>query len=191
MRKASGVFTLLLLSLLAWPAAHAENLGPGGGTRVIAGDQVFGPYRLYITSSPEPAVVGSVTFVVRVSDTASDQKLRDAAVTVTLAHSVSGATLQSRATHEDAGNSIDYAAHILISEAGAWDGLIRVEGPAGAVETPFLLRVSPERRLATLIAVGLPFLVILAFLGGLWVVRSRRQPRPQTHESARNGFKGT
>ncbi len=147
---------------------------------MIAGDQVFGPYRLYVTASPDPAVVGTVTFVARVSDAASAEKLRDVEVTVELVNSASGAILHQVATHEDAGNPIDYAAHIAITEAGAWDGRIQVRGAAGASEVAFLLRVSPERRLVTLIAVGIPFVVILAGLGGVWWWRSSRQRAEKT-----------
>lgn len=175
MHKALCLMFLLLISSFVAPSVRAENLGPGGGTRVIAGDQVFGPYRLYVTASPDPAVVGTVTFVVRVSDAATDEKLRDAEVTVELVHNATGAILRSTATHEDAGNPIDYAAHIDIAEAGAWDGRIQVAGPAGSAEVTFLQRVSPPRRAATLIAIGIPFAVILGGLGGVWWWRSSRQ----------------
>lgn len=177
MRKALYLLALLLVGLSAL-SARAENLGPGGGTRVIAGDQVFGPYRLYVTSSPEPAQVGLVTFAVRVSDAASGVKVRDAEVTVELVHSATGATVRGMATHADAGNEVDYAAHMALDQAGAWEGVIRVVGPAGAAEVTFLLRVAAPRQLSTLITIGLPFLVILGVLGGLWLARSGRQ-RPE------------
>ncbi len=169
------VFVLLIclyLLLLAAPVTYAENLGPGGGTRVITGDQVVGPYRLYITSSPEPALVGTVTYVVRVSDPASNEKIRDAEITVQLTHSTKGTVLKHAATHADAGNPIDYAAHIAVEQAGTWDGIITVVGPAGTAQVTFLQRVSPPRQLNTLIAAGIPFLVILGLLAGLWLARS-------------------
>lgn len=168
------------LLILAAPAVHAENLGPGGGTRVIAGDQIIGPYRLYITSSPEPALVGTVTYVVRVSNPDTGEKIRDAEVTVQLTHGTTKTTLKHAATHADAGNPIDYAAHITIEQSGTWDGVIVVNGPAGRAEVAFLQRVSPPRGLNTLIAAGIPFLVILGVLVGLWVARSsgRREQRP-------------
>lgn len=163
----------LFIGSLTGPLACAENLGPGGGTRVIAGDQLFGPYRLYITSAPEPAQVGIVTFVVRVSDAGSGEKVRDAQVSVELVDSKTGATLQGTATHNNAGNPIDYAAHIAIDQAGAWDGTIRVRGTAGEAEVRFLQRVTTPRQTGTLIAVGLPFAVILGALAVLWLVRAR------------------
>lgn len=162
---------VLLLFLIPLPAC-AENLGPGGGTRIITGDQVVGPYRLLITSSPEPAVVGTVTFAVRVSDPASGEKIRDAEITVQLTHNATGAILKQAATHADAGNLIDYAAHIVIEQAGTWEGVITVVGPAGPAEVTFLQRVSPPRQMSTLIIAAIPFLVLLGVLGGLWLARS-------------------
>ncbi len=189
MRRVSGqmlnfsIFILLIfVSLLtpATPAAFAENLGPGGGTRVIVGDQIIGPYRLYVTSSPEPALVGTVTYVVRVSNPDTGEKIKDAEVTVQLTHGTTKTTLKHAATHADAGNPIDYAAHIVIEQSGTWDGVIVVNGPAGRAEVTFLQRVSPPRQLNTLIAAGIPFLVILGVLVGVWLARSggRRAQQP-------------
>ena len=163
---------LLLASLLLAPQAQAENLGPGGGTRVIAGDEIVGPYRLLFTSSPEPAQIGRVTFLVRLSDPKTGEKVRDAEVIVDLKHGETGATLSQAATHADAGNPIDYAAHLPLDQPGQWEGLLRVRGPAGSAELPFMQRISPKRQLSTLILAGAPFLVVLGLLAGLWFARS-------------------
>lgn len=170
----------LVLSLLLLPAlARAENLGPGGGTRIIVGDETVGPYRLLFTASPEPAQVGQVTFVVRVSDPHSDEKVRDAEVALELTNPETGLKLEEAATPADSGNPIDYAAHVMLEQPGQWNGTLRVRGPAGAAEVPFMQRVSPQRQPGLLIAVGLPFLVILGLLGILWFARSgARQRKP-------------
>ena len=164
-------------SLLLAPLAQAENLGPGGGTRVIAGDEIVGSYRLLFTSSPEPAQVGRVTFVVRLSDPKTDEKVRDVEVVVELKHSATGATLSRAATHADAGNPIDYVAHIPLDQPGQWEGTLRVNGPAGSAELPFMLRISSKRQLSTLILAGVPFLVVLGLLAGLWFARSGSQQK--------------
>jgi hypothetical protein len=164
-------------SLLPAPHAQAENLGPGGGTRVIVGDEIVGPYRLLFTSSPEPAQIGKVTFVVRVSDPRTDEKIRDAEAIIELKHSETGATLSQAATHADAGNPTDYAAHVQLDQAGQWEGVLRVRGPAGSAELPFMQRVSPKRQLSTLILAGVPFLVVLGLLAGLWYARSGSQQK--------------
>ena len=168
---------LLLVSLLLAPLAQAENLGPGGGTRVIAGDESVGPYRILFTSSPEPAQIGRVTFVVRLSDIKTDEKVRGAEVVVDLKHSETGATLSQAATHADAGNPTDYAAHVQIDQTGQWQGVLRVRGAAGTAEVPFMQRVAPKRQLSTLVLTGIPFLVILGLMAGLWFVRSGSQPK--------------
>lgn len=170
----------VILFLLLLPAlAHAENLGPGGGTRIIVGDEVVGPYRLLFTASPEPALVGQVTFVVRLSDPRSDEKVRDAEVTLELTNPETGLKLAEAATHANSGNPIDYAAHVIIEQEGQWNGTLRVHGPAGTLEVPFVQRVLPKRQLSVLIAVGIPFLVILGLLGGLWFARSGARQRKQ------------
>jgi len=170
---------LLFLAILLIPTlAYAENLGPGGGTRIIVGDEVVGPYRLLFTTSPEPAQVGTVTFVVRVSDPQTDAKVRDADVIVELVNGETGTRLTHAATHFDSGNLVDYAAHIQIDQAGQWSGTLRVRGSAGTAETTFIEPVLPQRQVGTLIVVGIPFVVLLGVLGGLWLARSAsRKPK--------------
>ena len=178
-----GCVTLLVIVVLLFGGfasagvARAENLGPGGGTRIIVGDQVVGPYRLYITASPEPAYVGKLTFVVRISEPAGDQKVLDADVLVELTHSEDGAKLTGKATHEDAGNPIDYAAHIPVERTGMYNGVIRISGPDGDAEVAFLQQVVPKRGLSGIIIAGFPFVIVLALLGGLWYARAGSKPR--------------
>ena len=168
---------LLLASLLLAPQAQAENLGPGGGTRVIAGDESIGPYRVLFTSSPEPAQVGKVTLVVRLSDPKTGEKIRDAEALIELTHSETGATLSQAATHANAGNPTDYAAHFQLDQPGQWEGILRVRGSAGSAELPFMQRISPKRQLSTLVIAGAPFLVVLGLLAALWFARSGSQPK--------------
>lgn len=157
------------------PPVRAENLGPGGGTRIIVGDEVVGPYRLLVTVSPEPAQVGAVTFVVRISDPASDAKVRDADVMVELVHGEDGTVLKGAATHQDSGNPIDYAAHIQIDKPGVYDAKIRISGPAGPAEVSFTQRVVARRGFGTLLLIGIPFAAVLAILASLWLRRSGAQ----------------
>ena len=186
MRRFWGAAVVLGMLGSAWllagapPAVRAENLGPGGGTRIIVGDEVVGPYRLLVTVAPEPAQVGTVTFVVRISDPASDEKVRDADVTVELVHGEDGTILTGPATHRDSGNPIDYAAHIQIEQPGAYNARIRITGPAGPAEVPFTQRIVARRGLGTLLLIALPFVVVLGILAGIWFGRpgSRRPVDP-------------
>jgi hypothetical protein len=161
----------LLLVILGARAAWAENLGPGG-SRVIIGDQVVGPYRLLVTSSPNHATTGTVTFVVRVSDPRSGAIVRDAVVEVTLTKGATSVVMP--ATHEDAGNAVDYAAHVDLVEQGSWNGVLRVTGPAGTSEAPFLQQVTTPRTLNTVILVGIPFAAIIVVFVAMWLVRTRK-----------------
>jgi hypothetical protein len=161
---------------MAPSVARAENLGPGGGTRIIVGDEVVGPYRLLVTVAPEPAPVGVVTFVVRISDPASDEKVRDADVTVELVHSEDGTVLTGAATHQNSGNPVDYAAHMQIEKAGTYNATIRIGGPAGPTEVTFNQRVVARRGLGTLLLIGLPFVVVLGILASVWLKGSRSRP---------------
>ncbi len=163
---------IVILIIVTARAAAAENLGPGGGSRLIAGDEVVGAYRLLITSSPNPATTGTVTFVVRVSDPQSGAKVRDADVQIELTSEDGATVIKHAATHKDSGNDIDYAAHIPIGQAGSWNGVIRVSGSAGSSEVKFVQPVSAPRSMTTVILVGIPFLVMLTVFGAMYYVRS-------------------
>jgi hypothetical protein len=163
---------ILLLIILTARAAAAENLGPGGGSRLIVGDEIVGAYRLLATSAPNPATTGTVTYVVRVSDPQSGAKVRDAQVEVELTSEDGATVIKDAATHKNAGNEIDYAAHIPIQQAGSWNGVIRVSGSAGNSEVKFLQTVSAPRSISTVILVGIPFLVMLGVFGAMYYVRA-------------------
>jgi hypothetical protein len=179
-RLLSSMILLVLLGLAVALPAGAENLGPGGGTRVIVGDQIVGPYRLLFTTSPEPAYSGTVTFVVRASDPQTGEKFKDLQVRIMLTDPASGAALTGEATHQNAGNAVDYAAHIPIDQAANWDGVLRVEGVPGAAEVKFVQRVLPKRGFNTMLLTGIPFVLLLAVLGVLWF---RRGGRADAHEA--------
>lgn len=166
---------LFLAGALLWGRfdwVRAENFGPGGGSRILAGDQVIGPYQILATVAPEPAQIGTLTFAVRVSDPATGEKLRDVQVTVRLAHGESKTELIGEATHKDAGNAVDYVGHMVVEQAGTWNGTLTITGAAGKAELPFVQRVAAPRGFSTVILVGIPFAVVLAVLGGYWYLRT-------------------
>ena len=140
---------------------------------MIAGDEIHGPFRLFITSSPAPAQVGSVTFAVRVTDAQSGATVKDADVRVTLARPDSDAQWEAIATHQDAGSPVDYAAHITIDQAGQYNGVIRVRAAAGQAEIAFVQPVLAPRSTTTLLIVALPFVAAFGILAALWLLRFR------------------
>jgi len=179
-RRLAGLILLAtLFSLLISFPARAENLGPGGGSRVIAGDEAVGPYRLFITSSPDPAQPGKVTFVVRITDPKTGETVKTADVRVSLALPESNVTLDAPATHEDAGSPVDFAAHVQIDQPGQYEGIIRVTAAAGPAEVKFIQRVLTPRTTSTLLVLALPFAAALAILGGFWYMRAKSHAAPR------------
>jgi hypothetical protein len=170
----------LILILLTGGAAAAENLGPGGGSRLIVGDEVVGAYRLLATSSPNPATTGTVTYVVRVSDPQTGAKILDADVEIELSQPETGAVIKMAATHQNAGNNIDYAAHVPVDQTGSWNGVLRVKGALGSSEVKFLQNISPPRSFGTVVLIGVPFVVVLGVLGVMFFMRSSRKPASST-----------
>jgi hypothetical protein len=161
----------MVLAICVPSAAHAENLGPGGGTRVIAGDETFGPYRLFVTSSPAPAQTGKVTFVARITDPKTGATVKDADVRVSLSLPDTDVRLDAAATHQDAGNPVDYAAHVQIDQPGQYDGVLRVSAAAGPTEITFVQPVMAPRSTSMLLILALPFVAALVILGGFWYFR--------------------
>jgi hypothetical protein len=159
------------LGLLGLPyAAGASNTGPGGA-RIWVGDEVVGPYRLLVSSGPDPATVGPLTILVQVKDPQTGAMVKDATVSALLVGS-DGTQLTADLTHKDAGNPVDYVAHLQIDKPQSWEVHIRVAGPAGVSNVQYTQPVSSPRTASTLLAVGLPFLVVLGGLILLFVRRS-------------------
>lgn len=166
---------IVILIVLTARAAAAENLGPGGGSRLILGDELVGPYRILATSSPNPATTGTVTYVVRVTDPQTGATVRDAQVEVelTLADgNGAGTVAKEAATHKNAGNDVDYAAHIPMQQVGSWNGVLSITGSLGSSEATFVQNVSPQRSLSTVILVGIPFVVMLGVFAAMYFVRT-------------------
>jgi len=166
---------ILTLVILTTRAAAAENLGPGGGSRLILGDELVGPYRILATSSPNPATSGTVTYIIRLTDPESGAKVKDAQVEVelTLADgNAAGTVVKGTATHKDSGNDVDYAAHLPLQQEGSWNGVLRVTGSLGSSESQFVQNISPQRTISTVILVGIPFVVMLGVFAAMYFVRA-------------------
>ena len=131
----------LTLLLQAGPA-RAE--GPGtGGSRIFISDKTVGNYVLLVWAGPSPPQVGRYTVYVRVSDLAGQQLREGLQVSVRATEDANGAVAESEATHQNAGNSLDYAAHFQLPRKGNYQFDVTVQGAAGDAEAVFRDRVSP------------------------------------------------
>lgn len=177
--RAIGWLALVfVIAVFGARAAHAENLGPGG-SRIVFGDAAVGPYTVFVTSSPSPAAPGPITYVVRVTDPATGAMIRDAEIRFALRPPGGGAPVEAAATHADAGNQVDYAAHIELETEGSWSGTLNLRGALGEGQVDFVQQVTAQRQLSTIILVGIPFAVVLGVFVAMWVVRgSGRKDAP-------------
>ncbi len=178
-----ALVVLLLAALGAgYRGAAASNLGPGGA-RIRVGDQVIGPYRVLLTTAPDPASTGTLTIVAALKDPNTGAAVRDASIKATLV-GTDGSRLTGELTHANAGNATDYAAHIEIAQAQDYEVTVQIEGPAGPASITFTQNVSAPRSGTTLLLAGLPFFVILLVLAGIWWARAGNRARPETAEEA-------
>ncbi len=176
-RLAVALIAAALLLTAPFPVS-AENLGPGGGSRVIVGDQVVGAYQIWMTTSPEPVQVGTLTLDIRLTDPRTGQKDTNATIDVQLTNSSDGSIINAQATHHDSGNAIDYASHIQIDVPASYNAAVHVNGPAGVSDVNFVVPVLAARSATTLLLIGLPFLVVLGIAGGIWYRRMQAARPP-------------
>ena len=166
----------LMMGLWAGPA-RAE--GPGtGGSRIFISDKTVGNYVLLVWAGPSPPQVGRYTVYVRVSDLAG-QQLRDGLqVSVRATEDANGAVAESEATHQNAGNSLDYAAHFQLPRKGNYQFDVTVQGAAGDAEAVFRDRVVATISFGLISAIAGPFIVIIGAV--FWYMWARQsQPDPE------------
>lgn len=171
-RLKSFLLAFLLLLLLARPGLA---IGPGtGGSKIRVGDERVGPYVLLVATSPLPVKVGQMSVWVRVANATDAAQLRqDAVVTVTARPRSGGATQTAQASHQNAGNDVDYVAHLEVEAPGEWDVTVSVEDELGQAEVSFVETVSRGQNIGLLLGLAVPFVVLAALVGVyLW----RRSP---------------
>ncbi|MFZ1406085.1 MAG: hypothetical protein WAW03_23590 [Anaerolineae bacterium] len=168
---------LVALTLLLW-AGPARAEGPGtGGSRIFISDKTVGNYVLLVWAGPSPPQVGRYTVYVRVSDLAG-QQLRDGLqVSVRATEDANGAVAESEATHQNAGNSLDYAAHFQLPRKGNYQFDVTVQGAAGDAEAVFRDRVVATISFGLISAIAGPFIVIIgAVFWYMWARQSQSKP---------------
>jgi hypothetical protein len=147
----------ILCSMLLFPA-RASASGPGeGGRRVHLEDEPVGPYLLRVVTSPTPPRVENLYIEVRILEALTSHTIIDADVTILASpEDEPSLTLQEVATHDIAPIPTEYAAHLVIPEAGLWKITVQVESSLGAAEVEFLARVSEQSSIGVIFAVGAP-----------------------------------
>lgn len=152
-----------LLCLL--PVATLAS-GPGtGGSRIQIDNEPAGPYVLLVATSPLPITVGQMNVWVRVMDSEGETALRDAVVKVEATPAGGGEAVTAPATHQNAGNAIDYVAHLAVQRGGDWNVKVTIEDELGQAEVAFTETVTSGVSLGLIIGLGVPFVVLLAIVG--------------------------
>lgn len=163
---------LVLLLLAGHRVAAAE--GPGtGGSRIFLSDKAVGPYVLVVWAGPSPAQVGRYTVYARVNDAATGRQLREGIrIRAQSTEETTGSTTEAEATHANAGNSLDYAAHFELPRQGNYTFVVTIDGPTGEATVDFRDRVVPAITFGLISAIAGPFIVVIGAV--VWFMLARR-----------------
>lgn len=124
----------LLLAVLLRLAGR-RRAGANGGQVQVA-DRPVGPYRVTVTSSPNPLRTGAADITVIVLQ-GTDQLVTDATVSVDATPAQGGVTRRFPATHQNALNKRYYAANVQFTAPGRWLLVVHVGSPRGGGDVPF------------------------------------------------------
>lgn len=164
LRTISAILIFGFLFLSFAPSLYA--IGPGtGSSRIRIDSEPIGPYVLLVATSPLPITVGQMNVWVRVMDTEGRQALRDAVVNIEATPVNGGEMVTGMATHQNAGNEIDYVAHLEVEQAGDWQVRVTVENELGQAEVSFNETVTSSLNLGMIIGMGVPFVVLIVVVG--------------------------
>ncbi|MCB0194926.1 MAG: hypothetical protein KDJ65_23450 [Anaerolineae bacterium] len=163
LRTTVGVLLTVFLFLVVAQPLFAS--GPGtGGSKIQVDNEAVGPYML-VATSPLPLTVGQMNVWVRVMDTAGENALRDAVVRIEATPAGGGEPVIGQATHQNAGNAIDYVAHLPVERTGNWDVKVMIEDELGEAEVTFTETVTGGISTGLIIGLGLPFVFLLLVVG--------------------------
>jgi hypothetical protein len=147
--------------------ALAHN--PTGGVNIRVNDQKIGPYILLVATYPQPAIVGQMDVWVRVGENGTNRFLRDAVVTIEAKPRNGGRAQIVQASHDLAGNPVDYLAHLDLESAGPWEFTVKIESDLGPANVAFTDSVA---WLSAQLLVELALIVVVwALLLGIYLWR--------------------
>lgn len=163
LRTTLAVLMITLLLLLP-PLTLAS--GPGtGGSKIRIDNEAAGPFVLLVATSPLPITVGQMSVWVRVMDTNGQKALRDAVVKIEATPAGGGDLVTGVATHQNAGNEIDYVAHLDVERTGSWDVKVMVEDDLGQAEVTFTETVAGGLSTGLIVGLAVPFVFLMIVVG--------------------------
>lgn len=165
---------LMVLTVAIQPLPTLAT-GPGtGGSKIQIDNAEVGPYVLLVATSPQPLAVGQMSVWVRVIDAESSKARRDAQVLVQATPMSEGEQIAGQGSHQNAGNDIDYVAHLDVEQAGEWNFTIMIEDELGEAQVDFTDTVSTGSNLGLILSLSIPFIVLTVVVGiYLWQKSAR------------------
>ena len=164
LRTSSGILIIALLFLLLIQPLLAS--GPGtGGSKIRIDNEPAGPFVLLVATSPLPITVGQMSVWVRVMDTNGENALRDAVVKIEATPAGGGDLVTGAATHQNAGNEIDYVAHLDVERTGDWNVKVMIEDDLGQAEVAFTETVAGGLSAGLIVGLAVPFVFLLIVVG--------------------------
>lgn len=164
LRTTSGILIIALLFLVLTQPLFAS--GPGtGGSKIQVDNKAVGPFVLLVATSPLPITVGQMSVWVRVMDTDGQKALRDAVVKIEATPAGGGDLVTGTATHQNAGNEIDYVAHLEVERTGNWNVKVVVEDDLGQGEVAFTETVASRLSIGLIVGMAVPFFFLMIVVG--------------------------
>lgn len=163
----------LLITLLAASSVIRQALLAGDpdikSSKIQIDNVALGPMSILVATSPMTATVGQMSVWVRVTDSRTKRLLDDARVTVEAGPKGVDPALSVQATHENAGNAVDYLAHLDLDEAGEWDFTVLVERKQWLIDVGFTETVAPGPNITILVGLAVILVISAVIVGGyLW-----------------------
>lgn len=163
----------LLITLFAAASVIRQALladDPDTKSSKIQIDNVpLGPVSILVATSPMTATVGQMSVWVRVTDSRTKRLLDDAEITVEAAPKGVDPALSVEATHENAGNALDYVAHLDLDDASDWDFTVLVERKQWIIDVGFTETVAPGPNTTLLVGLAVTLVISAVIVGGyLW-----------------------
>jgi len=167
---------VILAALILLVPAHLL-LAHGGGA-LIAGPTAAGPYMVSVwLNPPQPWAGEPLHFTVGLATPEDGAPVLDAEILVTMQTALDQPPVVAPATTEQSINRLFYETDMEVPQAGQYDTLISIRGPAGSGELNLVVDVGEPSSINWLI-IGLGGLVLV--LAGAWWRARRTDDAPRS-----------